>query len=116
MYILDTINTEHTLGVSLLSSTKYDREATLLSGPVDAEKIGEKKAGYRIAQTYGDSHSNDLGPMFWKELPGWIESGKIKPLGFKVVEGGFSVDGVNKVLDDYRDGKFPGKWHVHPNA
>jgi hypothetical protein len=79
-------------------------------------KIGEKKAGYRIARIFGDSHSVDLGPAFWKELPLWVKQGNIKPLGLKVVEGGLNAEGVNKVLDDYRDGKNPGKWNVHPNS
>ena len=116
MYVLDNINREHTFGVSLLSSNKYGKMATLLRGTVDAANIGEKKAGYSIGHIFGDSHSNELGPMFWKELPAWIESGKVKPLDFEVVEGGLSAIGVNKVLDEYRDGKFPGKWNVHPNA
>jgi hypothetical protein len=44
-----------------------------------------------------------------------VEARKIIPLEFKVVEGGLNVDAANKVLDDYRDGKNPGKWLVHPN-
>lgn len=118
VYALDAINpTDHTLAVSLLSSTKNGKVVTLLRGTVDNAKIGEKKAGYRINQTYGNSHLHReaLGHDFWQYLPHWVESGKIKPLDFKVVEGGLSADGVNKVLDDYRDEKNPGKWNVHPN-
>jgi NADPH:quinone reductase len=116
VYVLDTINTEFTLAVSLLSSTRNGKVVTLLNGRVDTAKIGDKNAGYRINQTYGSSHSiGDFGRDFWKELPVWMESGKIKPLDFKVVEEGLTANGVNKVLDDYRDGKNSGKWHVHPN-
>jgi NADPH:quinone reductase len=117
LYVYDAINIEHTLAVSLLSSARKGKVATLLPGKVDDTKIGEKKAGFGIGQTFGSSHLHrDLGRRFWKELPGWLESGKLKPLSFKIVEGGLSVEGVNMVLDDYRDGKNPGKWHVHPNA
>jgi hypothetical protein len=91
---------------------------TLLRGEVDEAKIEDKKAGYRITQTYGDSHLHReaLGHDFWQYIPRWVESGKIRPLDFQVVEGGLNAEGVNKVLDDYRDGKNPGKWNVHPNA
>lgn len=117
LYVYDTINKDHTLAVSLLSSTRNGKVATLLPGEVDTAKIGEKKAGFRIAHTFGSSHLHrDLGRKFWKELPSWVESGKLKPLSFKIVEGGLSTEGVNRVLDNYRDGKSPGKWHVHPNA
>jgi hypothetical protein len=41
----------------------------------------------------------DFTRMLWKKLPGWVEDGSIKPLGFKVVEGGLSLDGVNRAFD-----------------
>jgi NADPH2:quinone reductase len=119
VYVLDAITPkEHTFAVSLLSSTKKGKVVTLLRGMVDEAKIGEKNAGYRINQTFGDSHLHReaLGHDFWQYLPGWVESGKIKPLDFQVVEGGLNAEGVNKVLDNYKDGKDPGKWNVHPNA
>jgi NADPH2:quinone reductase len=116
VYVIDTINTDHTLAVSLLSSTKFGKAATLLRGNVDVKKIGEKKAGYRISGIFADSHSLGFGPAFWKELPVWVEQGNIRPLGFKVVEGVLSAEGVNKVLDEYHDGKNPGKWTVHTNS
>jgi NADPH-dependent curcumin reductase CurA len=58
----------------------------------------------------------DFGSRFWKEFPLWIEQGKIQLLSFKIVEDGLKVTGVNEVLDNYRDGKNPGKWVVRPNA
>lgn len=119
IHVLDAINPkDHTLAVSLLSSTKNGKVVTLLRGEVDEAKIEDKKAGYRITQTYGDSHLHReaLGHDFWQYIPRWVESGKIRPLDFQVVEGGLNAEGVNKVLDDYRDGKNPGKWNVHPNA
>jgi NADPH2:quinone reductase len=117
VYVCDTINTEYTLGLSLLSSTKRGKVVTLLRGGFDESKIGEKKEGYEINQILGSSHlKRELCSPFWKELPSLIESGKIKPLSFQVVKNGLDADNVNKVLDDYKDGKNPGKWHVHPNS
>lgn len=118
LYVIDVVNADHTFAVSLLSSTKNGKVVTLRHGHLDESKIGEKKAGYRIEQILGDSHTHReaLGHQIWQYLPRWVESGKIKPLKFHVIEGGLNADGVNKVLDDYRDGKNPGKWNVHPNT
>jgi NADPH2:quinone reductase len=44
MFGLDAINTDHTLAVFLLSSTKKGRAVTLLRGSHDETKIGEKGA------------------------------------------------------------------------
>jgi NADPH2:quinone reductase len=116
MFVLDVINTNHTLAVFLLSSTKRGRAVTLLRGSHDEAKIGEKGAGYEVVKIIGESHFlGEFGCRFWKEFQLLIERGKIKPLSFRIVEGGLNVIGVNKVLDDYRDGKDPGKWVVHPN-
>jgi NADPH2:quinone reductase len=115
--VLDTITMDHALAISLISLVKNGKVRTLL--PVD-ESLEKKAqvAGYTIVQTHGNSHEyrDSIGAEFWKHLPVWVESGKIKPLGYKVVEGGLNAEDANKVLDDYRDGKNPGKWHVHPNA
>ena len=118
MFVLDAINTNHTLAVFLLSSTKRGRAVTLLRGSHDETKIGGKGAGYEVVKIVGESHFlGDFGCRFWKEFPLWIERGKITPLSFRIVEGGLNVTGVNKVLDgDYSDGKNPGKWIVHPNV
>ena len=116
VYVFDPISHDSTLGVSILSSTKRGKVAGLLPATVDASKIGEKKQGYDIEFINTPRIlTEDLGRVFYAELPHWLETGKIKPLGYKVVEGGLNADGVNKVLDDHRDGKFPGKYHVHVN-
>ena len=110
MFVLDAINRNHSLAVSLLSSSKKGRAVSLLRGSHDKAKIGEKKAGHEVVQTFGDSniHAN-FGRQFWKELPLWVEQRKIKPLNYRIVEGGLNVMGVNELLDDYRDGKNAGK-------
>lgn len=118
-YVYDALNDDHTLAVSLLSNTEKGIVAALLpTKKVDEEKIGEKKMGYDVRKVLGASHAQPefYAEFFWKNMPSWIEKGDIKPLTFQVIEGGLNVNAVNKVLDDYRDGKNPGgKWHVHPN-
>ncbi|KAA8567516.1 hypothetical protein EYC84_007992 [Monilinia fructicola] len=108
-YVYDPINKDHSLAVSLLSEKKRGKVATLL--PVKAAP-----GNFDITQTMGLPHWNkEFSVEFFKLLPGWIKSGELKPLGFKLLEGGLNVDAFNKVLDDHRDGKNPGKWHFHPN-
>ncbi|KAB8295734.1 hypothetical protein EYC80_008559 [Monilinia laxa] len=108
-YVYDPINEDHSLTISLFSEKKRGKVATLL--PVKAAP-----GNFDIAQTVGLPHWNkEFSVEFFKLLPGWIGSGDLKPLGFKLLEGGLNVDAFNKVLDDHRDGKNPGKWHFHPN-
>jgi NADPH2:quinone reductase len=117
-FVYDALNRDHTLAVSLLSNTQKGVVAALLPGKVVHEdEIGEKEMGYEVKKVFGASHAQPdfYAELFWEKMPLWIESGAIRPLGFKVVEGGLDRDGVNRVLNDYRDGKNPGKWHVHPN-
>lgn len=116
--VYDASNHDHTLAVSLLSSTGNGVVAALLPGKiVHKDEIGEKKMGYEVKKVFGASHAQPkfYSELFWKKMPGWIELGAIRPLAFKVVEGGLNGEAVNRVLNDYRDGKNPGKWHVHPN-
>jgi NADPH2:quinone reductase len=116
VYIYDPINDDHTSTVSLLSSTKKGRVATLLT-PKVAESTGEAKKDYEIFHVQGVvQFQPELSAATFAALPQLIDSGKIKTLKFQVVEGGLNVEAINKVLDDHRDGKNPGKWHVHPNA
>ncbi|MCJ1485369.1 hypothetical protein MMC06_005543 [Schaereria dolodes] len=119
IYVYDTSNTNHTLAVSLLSSSKRGKIAGAVpSQGVDETVAGKKAAGYDIIMISGHPGNlpdREFGQTFWKNLPGWIESGSIKPLSYKVIEGGVNAAGVNKVLDDYRDQKNPGRWHIHPN-
>jgi NADPH2:quinone reductase len=117
-YVYDALNFDHTLAVSLLSDEEKGVVAVLLPTKVlDEEKIGRKEKGYEVMRVFGASHAQPefFAELFWKNMPGWIERHEVKPLGFKVVEGGLNADAVNEVLNDYRDGKNPGKWHVHPN-
>jgi NADPH2:quinone reductase len=117
-YVYDAVNDDHTLAVFLLSSTKKGVVAVLLPTKRIDERIGRKKISYDVRKVFGASHAQPefYAELFWKNMTRWIEVGAIKPLEFNAVESGLNVDAVNKVLDDYRDGKNPGKWHVHPNG
>ena len=114
--VYDTYNDEYTLAVSLLSDEKRGKVMTLLPGEkVDESKIGNKTAGYDIQFALGSIHAayDTLGKWFMETLPDWIESGKIRPTEYKDLSPGLDVDAVNKVLDDYRDGRNPGRYHVN---
>ncbi|KAI9776216.1 MAG: hypothetical protein M1839_000537 [Geoglossum umbratile] len=114
IYAFDAVNVDHTLGVSVLSSTKRGTLACIVPGKADETKIGEKKAGYEDKFIQGQSHNQPaLGAAFWKNLPRWMEQGKIRATGWDVIEG-LDREKVDKVLDDYRDGRQPPKQvHVH---
>ncbi|TGO50893.1 hypothetical protein BOTNAR_0375g00010 [Botryotinia narcissicola] len=110
VYVYDPVNLEHSFATSLLSEKKRGKVITLL-------RVKPSSGNYDIAQTLGIPHLHtEFSKEFFRLLPGWVESGEIKPLGFKVFEGGLDVDAFNKVLDDHRDGRNPGKWHFNPNA
>lgn len=117
VYAYDAINppeTQH-LGLNALSSYQRGRFARLLpSRPVDKTKVVGKKAGYEIKDVFGTSQAYPaLCGEFWERVPGWLTEGKITPLGFVVVGGeGLNAEGVNEVLDQYRDGK-GAHAHVH---
>ena len=112
-YVYDVVSWKHNLAVSLLSDTKIGMVVTLHQVEIDESEVSGKD--YKTIWILGSSHARpELGKLFWKALPGWFEEGKITPLDFKVIPGGLNVEAVNKVLDDYRDDKNPGKWHAHP--
>ena len=114
VYAFDAFNLDHTLGASILSSTKKGTVACLIPGKADESKIGEKKAGYADIFVSGKSHGQpELATVFWNNLSGWMHEGKIKATGWEVLKG-LDADKVNKVLDDYRDNNWPPKQvHVH---
>ena len=117
--VYDTYNSDHTLAVSLLSEKKQGKVVGLVpSQGVDQSKIGTKSAGYDIQFARGSIHAvyDTLGKWFVDILPEWIESGKIEPTPYKDLGHGLDADAVNKVFDDYRDGRNPGRYHIHPNV
>ena len=102
------------LALNALSSQKKGALARLLpEGPVDKSKVKDKKAGFDVRNVFGLSQAHpDLAREFWKRLPGYLETGKIKPHGY-VVKHGLEASNVNEVLDRYRDGQGVTKTHIH---
>jgi NADPH2:quinone reductase len=100
--------------LNALSSNKKGKLARLLpTGPVDESKVVGKQAGFEVINVFGSSQvKTDVCFPFWEKLPEFLAAGKLKPLGFKVKQW-LTAENANEVLDGYRDGKNPGKWHIH---
>jgi NADPH2:quinone reductase len=113
LYVYDTFSIgDISLGVSLLSNSKKGTIANILTGAASETVTAQKKAGFEAKRIVGFSHAiPEFGQMFWKEFPAWLESGKVKPLRYKVIEG-LDAEKVNKALDEYRDGKGGDRYHV----
>ncbi|KAK6854122.1 hypothetical protein PG995_009215 [Apiospora arundinis] len=115
VYAYDTVNDPagQTLGLHALSTYKRGVMARLVpTGPVDEARVVGKTAGFEVRDAIGTSvYQRDEALAFWERLPGYLESGQIKPLKFTVK--GFSAAEVNEVLDAYRDGKPVTKAHIH---
>lgn len=106
LYVYDTYNAgDLSLGVSLLSDSKRGIFAHALTGQASEVVIAEKKEGFEDKRIQGFSHFiPEFGQLFWKQLPVWLETGKIKPLKFKTIEGLDAIK-VNQALDGYGDGE-----------
>ncbi|KAK8085698.1 hypothetical protein PG997_006969 [Apiospora hydei] len=115
VYAYDTVNDPagQTLGLNALSSRKKGVMARLVpTGPVDEARVVGKEAGFELRDAIGMSvYQKDEALAFWERLPGYLESGQIKPLKYVVKE--FSAASVNEVLNAYRDGKPVTKTHIH---
>jgi len=117
VFALDAVTPppEQTLVIDALSNTKRGGLARLLhsGAPFDASRIKGKTAGFDVHNVIGLSQLNPgLAGPFWERVLGYLETGKIKPLGYEVVEG-LTPEGVNPVFDGYRDKKRVVKTHVH---
>jgi NADPH2:quinone reductase len=114
LYVYDTFSVgDNSLGVSLLSNSKKGTVANILTGEPSETVKAQKKAGFEAKRVIGFSHGiPEFGQLFWKELPKWLESGKIKPAKYNVIEG-LDAEKVNEALDMYRDGKGGDRYHVH---
>ncbi|KAL8926661.1 MAG: hypothetical protein Q9208_002735 [Pyrenodesmia sp. 3 TL-2023] len=115
VYAFDAVNVDHTLGLSLLSDSRKGTLACIVPRMAELGDVGEKREGYEDRFVQGQSHNQpELGAKVWKWLPVWMEQGKVKSTGCGDVIEGLDVERVNKVLDDYRDGRQPPKQvHVH---
>jgi NADPH2:quinone reductase len=114
IYAMDAVNVDHTLGLSILSSTKRGTLSCIVPAMTKPGEIGEKEAGFDEKFIQGQSHNNpELAKKLWQYLPKWMENGKIKATGWDVIHG-LDVEKINGVLDLYRDGGVPPKQvHVH---
>ncbi|KAK0621891.1 chaperonin 10-like protein [Bombardia bombarda] len=107
VYAFDTVNypAGQVLALNALSGKKKGRLARLLSGKVDGDKVVGKEKGWELKDVFGSSHAHvELAKGFWERLPGWLEGGEIKTLGY-VVKEGLDAEVVSGVLDAYRDGE-----------
>lgn len=105
---------EQLLAINALSSSKRGVLARLIpSGPVDESKVIGKRAGFDVRDVFGSSQVHpELATEFWSRVPGYLETGRIKPLAY-VVKKGLLADNVNEVLDAYTAGKRVTKTHIH---
>lgn len=114
VYAYDAVNPPEgqLLALQALSKTRRGALARLVRrGTLDESRIGEKEQGYDLRNVFGSSHLHpELAGRFWENLPGYLEKGDIKTLGFEVKDG-LNADAVNGVLDAYRDGKPVTKTH-----
>ncbi len=116
VYAYDAVNPPEgqLLALNALSSHKRGALARLVpTKPVDETKVYGKKAGFDVYNVYGSSQAHpELATGFWERVPGFLEKGQIKPLGY-VVKEGLTAENVNEVLDRYRDGLPVTKTHIH---
>ncbi|KAJ0427140.1 hypothetical protein BJY00DRAFT_297975 [Aspergillus carlsbadensis] len=118
VYAYDTVNTapNQDLGLAALPNSQKGTLITLLRGGEVQEDIALNEDGFRKAQVLGVSHKHgEFAREFWTRLPRRVGSRIVRPLDAVVVEG-LDVDGVNRVLDEYRDGKVVRKAHGYPTA
>jgi NADPH:quinone reductase-like Zn-dependent oxidoreductase len=116
VYAYDAVNPPEgqLLALNALSNAKKGKLARLLPRPIDESQVKGKAAGFEIKNVVGISHVKaELCGPFWEQLPLYLESGKIIPLSFHVLEG-LDAEKVNEELDKHRDGKAVHKIHVHP--
>ena len=114
VYTLDTVNPPdgQLLTLKALSNSQEGALARLVLGPVDESKVQGKTAGFKMIDVFSAFGEDELCEGFWAHLPGYLQSGGIKPLGY-VVKQGLLADNVNEVLDAYRDQKRVTKTHIH---
>ncbi|KAJ8096445.1 hypothetical protein POJ06DRAFT_203944 [Lipomyces tetrasporus] len=113
LYVYDTIALGNlSLGASLLSNSKKGTLVFLVSGQVDEAVLAQKKAGIDVKRMQGFSHAiPEFGQLFWKIFPTWLESGKIIPLKYNVIDG-LDAKKVNKALDEYGQGRSGERYHI----
>ena len=113
MYAFDAINFPEGLSLALtaLSSHEKGKLARLVPmGSVD----DDMRRGHEVLDVYGGLHFRDqLSQTLWERLPGYLESGAIKPTSYNAIKSALNADAVNAALDEYRDGKKVVKPQIH---
>jgi NADPH2:quinone reductase len=112
-YVYDTFTKgDQSLGVSLLSDSKKGTFVHITAGAVSEAVLARKNGGIEVKFVQGISSAiPDFGELFWKQFPTWLETGKVKPLKYKIIEG-LDAAKVNEVLDEYREGRGGERYHV----
>jgi NADPH2:quinone reductase len=113
VHVLDTINRpDRTLALSLLSDEQPGILAHLTRGQSSDTLHAQKQVDVREQQVVGfpDKYP-EFGKLFWKTFPGWLASGLLKPLKYKVIEG-LDEAKVNAALDEYGGSRVAERWHV----
>lgn len=111
-FAIDTVNQSSglTLGFSALSGKKAGHLARLLPRGVISDEV---RKGHEVTKIVGGGKARDpLSLFMWKQLPGWIEKGDIKPTRYSVA-GDLKAEAVNEALDKYRNGRSEGQPHIH---
>jgi NADPH2:quinone reductase len=113
LYVYDTFTSgDQSLGVSLLSNSKKGIFVHVTPGKASDAVLAKKKGGIETKHVRGFSDFfPQFGQLFWKQFPIWLETGEIKPLKYKVIEG-LDASKVNEALDEYREGKGGERYHV----
>jgi NADPH2:quinone reductase len=113
LYVYDAFSSgEQSLGVSLLSNSKKGIFVHNAGGNASEAVLAKKKGGVETKHVQGFSDFiPEFGQLFWKQFPIWLETGEVKPLKYKVIEG-LDAAKVNEALDEYGEGRSGERYHV----
>ncbi|KAH8901138.1 GroES-like protein [Thozetella sp. PMI_491] len=103
------------LAANALSNHRKGALARLVvSRPIDESEVTGKKAGFEVKDVFGvSSIHRELSQFFWDRLPGFLESGALKPLHYVTKNApGLNPVPVNEVLDAFRDKRAVIKTHI----
>jgi NADPH2:quinone reductase len=107
VYVYDPINVgqDAEIGATFLSTSKPGRLVVCSGGDFDVSKVEGKKAGFErkmiFAAPWGEP---ELGKSYWDHVGKLIEDGDLKPTIYEEIVG-LDAEKVNKVLEDYHEGK-----------
>ncbi|KAJ5313622.1 uncharacterized protein N7443_000506 [Penicillium atrosanguineum] len=113
LYVYDTFNYgDLSLGASLLSTSKKGVFAHNGTGQISEAVLKTKRAGLEDKRMLGFSHLiPEFGKLLWEKLPSWLETGQIRALAYKVIDGLEETE-VNEALDEYAAGRSGERFHV----